>query len=57
VSIAFQPDVRLDSRDAERYSDDRSNRARIQCGARPGTMRPSHLFDLTPEVEQLLSSA
>src|SRR5688500_8906378 len=28
-----------------------------RTGQRPGTTRPSHLFDLTPEVEQLLSSA
>jgi predicted ArsR family transcriptional regulator len=28
-----------------------------RAGQRPGTTRPSHLFELTPEVEQLLSSA
>jgi predicted ArsR family transcriptional regulator len=28
-----------------------------RAGQRPGTTRPSHVFDLTPEVEQLLSSA
>jgi predicted ArsR family transcriptional regulator len=28
-----------------------------RAGRRPGTTRPSHLFELTPEVEQLLSSA
>ena len=28
-----------------------------RTGRRPGTTRPSHLFELTPEVEQLLSSA
>ena len=28
-----------------------------KVGKRPGTTRPSHLFDLTPEVEQLLSKA
>ena len=28
-----------------------------KVGKRPGTTRPSHLFELTPEVEQLLSKA
>ena len=28
-----------------------------RAGQRPGTTRPSHLFDLTPEAEQLLSTA
>jgi predicted ArsR family transcriptional regulator len=28
-----------------------------RTGRRPGTTRPSHVFELTPEVEQLLSSA
>ena len=28
-----------------------------RVGRRPGTTRPSHLFELTPEVEQLLSQA
>jgi predicted ArsR family transcriptional regulator len=28
-----------------------------RAGQRPGTTRPSHIFELTPEVEQLLSSA
>lgn len=28
-----------------------------RAGRRPGTTRPSHLFELTPEVEQLLSQA
>lgn len=28
-----------------------------RAGLRPGTTRPSHLFELTPEVEQLLSQA
>jgi predicted ArsR family transcriptional regulator len=28
-----------------------------RAGQRPGTTRPSHLFELTPEIEQLLSSA
>ncbi len=28
-----------------------------RVGTRPGTTRPSHLFELTPEVEQLLSKA
>jgi predicted ArsR family transcriptional regulator len=28
-----------------------------RAGQRPGTTRPSHVFQLTPEVEQLLSSA
>jgi predicted ArsR family transcriptional regulator len=28
-----------------------------RAGRRPGTTRPSHVFELTPEVEQLLSSA
>jgi predicted ArsR family transcriptional regulator len=28
-----------------------------RAGQRPGTTRPSHVFELTPEVEQLLSSA
>jgi predicted ArsR family transcriptional regulator len=28
-----------------------------RAGQRPGTTRPSQVFDLTPEVEQLLSSA
>jgi DeoR family transcriptional regulator, suf operon transcriptional repressor len=28
-----------------------------KAGKRPGTTRPSHLFELTPEVEQLLSKA
>lgn len=28
-----------------------------RMGKRPGTTRPSHLFELTPEVEQLLSKA
>ncbi|MGH9373163.1 MAG: helix-turn-helix transcriptional regulator, partial [Vicinamibacterales bacterium] len=28
-----------------------------RAGKRPGTTRPSHLFGLTPEVEQLLSKA
>ena len=28
-----------------------------RTGQRPGTTRPSHVFELTPEVEQLLSSA
>jgi predicted ArsR family transcriptional regulator len=28
-----------------------------RSGQRPGTTRPSHVFELTPEVEQLLSSA
>ena len=28
-----------------------------RVGQRPGTTRPSHLFELTPEVEQLLSQA
>lgn len=28
-----------------------------RVGRRPGTTRPSHLFELTPEVEQLLSRA
>lgn len=28
-----------------------------KIGKRPGTTRPSHLFELTPEVEQLLSKA
>lgn len=28
-----------------------------RAGQRPGTTRPSHLFELTPDVEQLLSSA
>lgn len=28
-----------------------------RAGKRPGTTRPSHLFELTPEVEQLLSKA
>lgn len=28
-----------------------------RVGQRPGTTRPSHVFELTPEVEQLLSSA
>jgi predicted ArsR family transcriptional regulator len=26
-----------------------------KVGRRPGTTRPSHIFELTPEVEQLLS--
>src|SRR5687767_8415018 len=29
----------------------------IRVGKRPGTTRPSHVFELTPEVEQLLSNA
>jgi len=28
-----------------------------RTGQRPGTTRPSHVFELTPEVDQLLSSA
>lgn len=28
-----------------------------RVGRRPGTTRPSHIFELTPEVEQLLSKA
>jgi DeoR family transcriptional regulator, suf operon transcriptional repressor len=28
-----------------------------RAGRRPGTTRPSHVFELTPEVEQLLSNA
>ena len=28
-----------------------------RAGQRPGTTRPSHVFELTPELEQLLSSA
>src|SRR5687767_10547155 len=28
-----------------------------RAGQRPGATRPSHVFELTPEVEQLLSSA
>jgi predicted ArsR family transcriptional regulator len=28
-----------------------------RTGQRPGTTRPSHVFELTPDVEQLLSSA
>jgi predicted ArsR family transcriptional regulator len=28
-----------------------------KAGKRPGTTRPSHLYELTPEVEQLLSKA
>jgi DeoR family transcriptional regulator, suf operon transcriptional repressor len=28
-----------------------------RVGTRPGTTRPSHVFELTPEVEQLLSKA
>jgi predicted ArsR family transcriptional regulator len=28
-----------------------------RAGKRPGTTRPSHVFELTPEVEQLLSKA
>jgi hypothetical protein len=28
-----------------------------RVGKRPGTTRPSHVFELTPEVEQLLSNA
>ena len=28
-----------------------------RAGRRPGTTRPSHIFELTPEVEQLLSTA
>jgi predicted ArsR family transcriptional regulator len=28
-----------------------------RAGQRPGTTRPSHVFELTPEIEQLLSSA
>jgi predicted ArsR family transcriptional regulator len=28
-----------------------------KVGKRPGTTRPSHLFELTPEVEQFLSKA
>src|SRR5262245_42212510 len=28
-----------------------------RAGRRPGTTRPSHIFELTPEVEQLLSRA
>src|SRR5687767_12269872 len=28
-----------------------------RVGRRPGTTRPSHVFELTPEVEQLLSEA
>jgi DeoR family transcriptional regulator, suf operon transcriptional repressor len=28
-----------------------------RAGKRPGTTRPSHVFELTPEVEQLLSQA
>jgi predicted ArsR family transcriptional regulator len=28
-----------------------------RAGRRPGTTRPSHVFELTPEVEQLLSGA
>jgi predicted ArsR family transcriptional regulator len=28
-----------------------------RAGRKPGTTRPSHLFELTPEVEQLLSQA
>ena len=28
-----------------------------RAGQRPGTTRPSHVFELTPDVEQLLSSA
>ena len=28
-----------------------------RAGRRPGTTRPSHVFELTPEVEQLLSKA
>jgi predicted ArsR family transcriptional regulator len=28
-----------------------------RAGQRPGTTRPSHVFELTPEVEQLLSTA
>jgi DeoR family transcriptional regulator, suf operon transcriptional repressor len=28
-----------------------------RAGQRPGTTRPSHIFELTPDVEQLLSSA
>ena len=28
-----------------------------RAGRRPGTTRPSHVFELTPEVEQLLSQA
>lgn len=28
-----------------------------RTGRRPGTTRPSHIFELTPEVEQLLSQA
>jgi predicted ArsR family transcriptional regulator len=28
-----------------------------RVGQRPGTTRPSHLFELTPEIEQLLSQA
>jgi DeoR family transcriptional regulator, suf operon transcriptional repressor len=28
-----------------------------RAGRRPGTTRPSHVFELTPEVEQLLSEA
>ena len=28
-----------------------------RTGRRPGTTRPSHVFELTPEVEQLLSQA
>ena len=29
----------------------------LKIGKRPGTTRPSHLYQLTPEVEQLLSNA
>ena len=29
----------------------------MRVGKRPGTTRPSHVFELTPEVEQLLSKA
>jgi predicted ArsR family transcriptional regulator len=28
-----------------------------KIGKRPGTTRPSHLYELTPEIEQLLSRA
>src|SRR5215204_2058635 len=28
-----------------------------RAGKRPGTTRPSHVFELTPEVEELLSKA
>src|SRR5687768_4811000 len=28
-----------------------------RVGKRPGTTRPSHVFELTPEIEQLLSKA